>query len=421
MTANTVRDAFGRLPEELRIQIIKSSPDPWSLWSLTHASPVMGGVLDRYPLEILEVVLDAAVPTTTRRLMYALLKVRLQRFPASLAEAKEVAIAEVTEVTDDMRSFPLDRAAEAVRYLLATAENVHTWSHACLEHLIQKSLDMRPSTIIEQGRSSSLWEIFGNAESRKDFLPQCTGPPSWVEEQRMMKAFWRLQFILELQDAGNKGRLSSHWSGQEVDVLSNINVDCFYVHRSYIGPTHFEGHQILTASEFLGAVTSGTITSVEAFDNDAYGLPTIHWTRVPAPRCSCAQPLFFERNSKQDRFQQGIEHLEGPPRSITMWNLMSSEPLDGQPYLWNIPFDPFRKFGFAIWDNQRMVDLGMRSGNPRSLLGAYPRDCFRWWSILTEEEIGFFKELQRMREILKCEIPYVYTPDPWNPDPLADG
>ena len=398
--ANTVRDAFGRLPEELRIQIIKLSPDPWSLWSLTHASPVMGGVLDRYPLEILDVVLDAAVPTTTRRLMYALLKVRLERFPASLAEAKELSRAKVTEVTDDMRLFTLDRAAEAVRSLLATAENVHTWSHACLEHLIQTSMEMRPSTIIEQGRGGSgsygLWCIFENAESRKDYVPQYTGPPSWVEEQRTIQAFWRLQFALELQDVGNKGFLSSCWSRQEIDALSNISADRFFDRCQ----------QTFTARDFLSAVTSRDITSVEAFDDDARGLPIMRWTQGPAPRWSCAQPLFFE--PKQDVFQQGVEELDNNngQKAIRMHNHMSSMPLDGIPYLFNIPFDPFRKFGFAIWDGKRMTDLGMQSGNPRSKLGNYPFDSFRWWSLLTEEEICLFKELERTRKILECEIPY---------------
>ncbi|CAN9262185.1 unnamed protein product [Alternaria alternata] len=299
MTANTVRDAFGRLPEELRIQIIKLSPDPWSLWSLTYASPVMGGVLDRYPLEILEVVLDAAVPGTTRRLIYAVLKVRLQRFPASLAEAKEVVRAKLTEVADDMRSFPLDRAAEAVRSLLTTAENVHTWSHACLEHLIQKSMEMRPSTIIKQGGGSpyDLWCIFDNAESRKDYVPQ-------------------------------------------------------YNRSTFVGGGAACG------SSFL------EITGVEQLDN------------------------------------------YNGQKAIRMHNHMSSMPLDGIPYLFNIPFDPFRKFGFAIWDGKRMTDLGMQSGNPKSKLGNYPFDSFRWWSLLTEEEICLFKELERTRKILECEIPH---------------
>lgn len=62
MTANTKQDAFDRLPEEPRIEIMKLSPDPFSLRSLAHASPAMGRVLNRYPLEIVEVVLEATVP-----------------------------------------------------------------------------------------------------------------------------------------------------------------------------------------------------------------------------------------------------------------------------------------------------------------------------------------------------------------------
>jgi hypothetical protein len=124
MTANPERDAFGRPPEELRIKIIKLSPDPFSLQNLAHASPAMGRVLKRYPLKILEFVLDVTIPAETRRLMSAVLKGRFSRFPASLSEAQKVAKIDSTTATK-MRSSRLDQTAAAVRSLLATAENVH--------------------------------------------------------------------------------------------------------------------------------------------------------------------------------------------------------------------------------------------------------------------------------------------------------
>ena len=189
MTANTERDAFDRLPEELRIKIIKLSPDPLSLRSLVHASPAMGKMLDRYPLEVVEAVLDATVPVKTRRLMYAALKLRFSRFPASLSEAQRVAKTYLTAVTNEIRSSRLDRAAAAARSLLATAENVYAWSHACLEHLIRKSIELRPSTLIKPGAGRTYREMFENAERGDDYLPQYTGLPSWVEEQRMIKSF----------------------------------------------------------------------------------------------------------------------------------------------------------------------------------------------------------------------------------------
>jgi hypothetical protein len=396
MTANTERDAFGRLPEELRIQIIKLSPDPLSLQSLAHASPAMGRVLDKYPLEIVEVVLDVTVPVQTRRLMGAVLRARFSRFPASLSEAQKVAQTDSPAATDEMRSSRLDRAAAGVRSLLATAENVHAWSHACLEYLIRKSMELRPSTLIKKGTACTTTinsktgsiearigrihrEEFEKAENCKDYLPQHTGPPSWVEEQRIIKAFWRLQFFLELQGAGNKGSLGTYWPGQEVDVLSKSSPDGFY------DVFDFEREQILTACEFFGAVTSRTITSVEAVHDNAR-LPTIRRIEGAVPRCSCAEPPSFEFN--KDTFNQGPENLDRTPMSYRFHHAMSTTDgwLDGCPLTLVFPFQCWRKYGFAIWDDKRMADLGMRDPTRRSFFRNYIFYSFRWWSILNEEE-----------------------------------
>jgi hypothetical protein len=381
MTANTERDAFGRLPEELRIEIIKLSPDPVSLRSLVHASPAMGRVLDRYPLEIVEVVLDATVPVETRRLMGAVLKGRFSRFPASLSEAQKVAKTASTTATDEMRSSRLDQAAAAVRSLLATAENVHAWSYACLEHLIRKSMELRPSTLIKLGDGFKKQEQFENAESREDYLPQYTGPPSWVEEQRMIKAFWRLQFFMELQGASNKGRLDTHWPGQEVDVLSKSSPDSFY------DVFDFEREQTLTACDFFGAVTSGNIASVEAVHDNAYGLPTIRWVEGAVPRCSCAEPPSIELG--KDTFCQGPVYLDRMPCSYFFYQVMSTTNgwLDGCPLTLVFPFQSWRKYGFAIWDDKRMADLGMRDPIRKSLIRNHIFYSFRWWSILTKEDL----------------------------------
>jgi hypothetical protein len=380
MIANDERDAFGRLPEELRIKIIKLSPDPSSLRSLAHASPAMGRTLDRYPLEIVEMVLNVTVPMETRRLMVAVLKGRVSRFPAFLSEAQKVTKTDSTAATDEMRSFRLDQAAAVVRSLLATTENILAWSHACLEHLIRKSMELRPSTLIKLGAGRTRQEDFENAESRRDYLPQDTGPPSWVEEQRMIKSFWQLQYFLELQGAGHKGRLGTNWPTQEVDVLSQSSADGFYDVLNY------QREQILTACDFVGAVTSGAITSVEALHDNAYNLPTIHWVEGAVSRCSCAEPLSFERNN--DIFEKGPGNLDGPPWGYRFHRAMSSS--DGwldAPLTLVYPFQAWRKYGFAIWDDKRMVDLGMRHTKKVSVLKNYISYSFRWWSILTEEDL----------------------------------
>jgi hypothetical protein len=381
MTASTERDAFGRLPEELRIKIIKLSPDPLSLRCLAHASTAIGRVLDRYSLEIMEAVLDATVPVQTRRLMGAVLKGRLSRFPVSLPEAQRVTRDDSAASIDKIRSARLDQAAAAVRSLLATAENVHAWSHACLDHLIRKSMELRPSTLIRHGDGRTYREIFETAESRDDYLPQYTGPPSWVEEQRMIKSFWRLQFFLELQDSGNKGRLGTHWTGDEIDMLSKSSLDCFYE------VPDFEQEQILTAYDFLCAVTYETVTLVTADDNNAYGLPTIRWVQGVVPRCSCPEPPSFERN--KDNFFQGPRNLDEAPMSYRFQHTMSicDQLEDAGPVLLAFPFQPWRKYGFAVWDCKRMADLGMRDPIGKSFLRGRMKYSFRWFSVLTEEDL----------------------------------
>jgi hypothetical protein len=381
MTANIEQDPFSRIPEELRVKIIKLSPNLLSLRNLAHASPAMRRVLDRYALEIVEVVLDVTVPVQTRRLIGAVLKARFSRFPAFLSEAQKVAKTDSNVATDEMRSSGIDRAAAAVRFLLATAENVHAWSHACLEHLVRKSMELRPSTLTEKGPGRTSREQFENAESRKDYLPQYTGPPSWVEEQRMIKSFWRLQFLLELQGASNKGRLDTCWPGQEVEALSKSSPDSFY------DMFNFEREQTLTACDFFGAVTSGAITLVAAVHDNPYRLPTIRWMEGAVPRCSCAEPPSFERN--QDNFFQAPENLDANQMSYHFQRSMSNcdRYEDAGPVLLAFPFQPWRKYGFAIWDGKRMADLGMRDPKGKSFLRNRMKYCFRWFSILTEEDL----------------------------------
>jgi len=381
MAENTQQDPFGKLPEELRIKIIKLSPNPFALRNLAHASPAMGRVLDRYALEIVEEVMEATVPVQTRRLMDAVLKARFSDFFASMPEAQTIAEADWVFATENIHSSGRDQAAAAVRSLLASAANVHAWSHACLEHLIRKSMQLRPSTLIKLGRGPGRThqEEFENAESQKDYIPQETGPPSWVEEQRMMKSFWRLQFLLELQGAGHEGRLDAIWPRQEIDALSQSSADDFYDIMGY------EQEMIFTARDFLDAVTSGSVTSVESDHHNAYSLPTIRWVEGAVSRCCCAEPLYFEMN--KDIFDQGADKINST-FAYRFWCAMTSK--DDWLYgmflrLW-YPFQTWRKYGFAIWDDKRMVDLGMR--NPRrSHFGANSISySFRWWSMLTEEE-----------------------------------
>ncbi|KAI4681783.1 uncharacterized protein J4E84_007379 [Alternaria hordeiaustralica] len=346
----------------------------------------MGRVLDRYPLEIVEVVLEATVTLKIRRMMGAVLKARFSVFPASLSEAQTVAETDSTMATEEMRSSGLNRAAAAVRSLLASAENVHSWSHACLEHLIRKSMELRPSTLIKNGSGYTRREEFENAEFlKKDYVPQDTGPASWSEELRIMLSFWQLQFFLELQGAGHKGSLDTNWSRQDVDVLSQSSADGFYDVSNCVR------EQILTASDFLGAVTSGTIAPVGAVQDNAYSLPAIPCVEEAASKCRCTEAFEEERINSYRNWAPGHGSIESQGLwGYSFYCAMSSLDgwLDGYRLTLCYPFQFWRKYGFAIWDDKRMVDLGMKHPTHKSFMRASFFYSFRWWSLLTEEELS---------------------------------
>jgi hypothetical protein len=163
--------------------------------------------------------------------------------------------------------------------------------------------------------------------------------------------------------------------------LSQSSADGFYDVLNY------QREQILTACDFLGAVTSESITSVEAIHDNAYNLPTIRWVEGAVSRCSCAEPLSFERN--KDTFSQGPENLDRTPWAYHFHHAMSSSDrwLDGSPLTLVYPFQTWRKYGFAIWNDKRMVDLGMRHPRKASVISNSIPYSFRWWSILTEEDM----------------------------------
>ena len=59
--------------------------------------------------------------------------------------------------------------------------------------------------------------------------------------------------------------------------------------------------------------------------------------------------------------------------------------LDGAPFTFvDYPFQTWRKYGFAIWDDKRMVDLGMRHPRKAALGSNSIPYSFRWWGMALE-------------------------------------
>lgn len=83
-------DAFGILPFEVLLPILKLAPDFSSLWSLVNASPAVSAVLDATAFEVTEAVMATTTPARTQSLLRTFIDAEaFGQFP-SLEEAREL-------------------------------------------------------------------------------------------------------------------------------------------------------------------------------------------------------------------------------------------------------------------------------------------------------------------------------------------
>jgi hypothetical protein len=361
-------DPFGQLPNEILLEILKASQSLSCLWSMVQASLVMRVLLNSHASEIVGEVIRKTTDARIQSLMRGIILLRTSSKDStqlSFSEAQSLYRAKEALLNDHESIDP-----KSATKFPCLAQKIHTIAHSCIEHYIQKCAAMRPSSLLKLGGGlncahNSNKEAFDLAES-KPFRPPITGPPSWVEEQRVILALWRTQFFLELKIAGSEGRLG--WDEKDLATLKSAQLNDFSPLEYY------ELEQVLTVYEYLLELA---------------GLACIESLRqLPEPQGGArlvneCQPKPPTRPPREDIYHQCERWLYHMPSSIK-FHLFMARNYKITP-LPDLAFRPYRKFGFALWDNKRMMDLGFSlPGEQAFFRGA---ECYYvWYSILTEEE-----------------------------------
>ncbi|KAF7531041.1 hypothetical protein G7054_g9275 [Neopestalotiopsis clavispora] len=351
---------LGALPVELCLSILQHC-DLSSLWHLTLASRHVAAVFDEYALETIEKVIAKSVPEQTRALMRAVIRTRAACGPNLEAAQSITAIDSDPLRRDEVgdRSIP--------RRFLSLAHHLHTTAHATADYYIEQSLTVRPWSALKfNGKEFCIQKRFDEAE-KCEYHPLKTGSSSWVEEQRIIKQLWRIQLFFELNNSQAHGRLD--WSCEDQYPL--VDIAEFFTIRD------FELQQLFTVYDFLHH------TPEQQQAMGSYKIPAAATTAVAATELQthlvCAQPV----RSRCDHYQQGLSHLDRPPLSYIFQRLMARGGQGGP--ITGLPFDPYRKYGFAIWDDQRMADLGLAEAHGKTILNRQ-HYFYRWYSILSEED-----------------------------------
>lgn len=206
------------------------------------------------------------------------------------------------------------------------------------------------------------------------------GPPSWIEEQRSILTFWRVQYFFELNIGRLKGRLA--WASRDLGKLQFATIDTFY--------SGFERQQVLTALDFIEELrTMGGFE--QPSEPRSFGwsrsqlqfqLPNLAKGIGSAWTCGALPP---SRALGQQQLGQKQDYLLEETTGWRFLKRISRVPKTDS--LRHLPIDPYRKFGFFLWDKKMMVDLELwpdRAFVDHKDGGNY---FYAWRSILSEDEV----------------------------------
>ncbi|KAF4995478.1 hypothetical protein FGRMN_5099 [Fusarium graminum] len=203
------------------------------------------------------------------------------------------------------------------------------------------------------------------------------GEASWYEKQRVILGFWCLQLCYELSNAALEGRLK--WSAVDVEAirdigsgetcLSGLRESSIWIARESLWSAllyvrHVEG--VLDKSPSVGdtdIVNRGLSvflsTGFEPLGNKCYKLPpprqkntNIGWAidNLQPPPFSCVDP--------HDAFTYHCHKALVGCRGL-QWAGPLLCPRGSRRLSEDLLFRPFRRLGFGIWDDERLVQMEM--------------------------------------------------------------
>lgn len=233
------------------------------------------------------------------------------------------------------------------------------------------------------------------------FMRHDIGPPTWCEEQRVLRALWRVQLTNDLRVAETTDKLEDGWPlrlymrGLTLTPWVSGSVDP--IQRPDLEPQLWQ--QLINVEDELAATVVDYARNIAATTSDLRQHTERDWP-IPIPtqkdllevECyTSAMALEFEDVKLED---DDIGHHN-------LWDMCSP--------LQHVPWEFFRRRGFAIWCEARMLGYGLLSATfcvpeGESRKGAnysFGSVLMAWKSVLTEEE---FAEVARRNRLLEDEM-----------------
>ncbi|KAK6844696.1 hypothetical protein PG995_014806 [Apiospora arundinis] len=415
----TKRCLFESLPTELLIEVLKGLPDLTSLDSILHASPVVYRILDECAVQVTDTILacdykfvvsyhrhpcrtdeihhgphavESGITCAAIRVMfYMMAAIRTSSLPVhSLADFHHrVCDPFWWDTTRNGRatveyfmpeSLPKDTPPKVVRSLIATYSRINWLSLDCLKLYLTRFESIRPSHPImsrkalkKGGYRDGTMPPETKLEAFRDVRPapvRQAGPPSWTEEQRVNRAFWRLQLLSDLKKAAANSLLAE-WSNADIETLRDFDdAKLLGLYIPFHDPEPFslstwasqpEWQEIRTALDYL-------CSTHDQHWPDQVVLPPEH--RHRRPRLSTMIQTHDEEVTTWPlpRHEvRGDKKLAKSSAACEAWDQLYSMIAYGEGCGGGAAsFAPFLRLGFAFWSEERLRAHGL-IGNANNL------------------------------------------------------
>lgn len=381
---------FEELPAEVRLIIMRHIDDLATLGSLLHASPTTFRVFQDNSADVVNSVLRPGEGSELNDLARIAIGIRLSETDCETLSDFNVKYirkigktnAQIWQGSGLQALFgPLqkDLPADTYREFAGTAYEIWVHTQACLKHYLDRFMELTPCHMFDGKFKYGVGAKRAWHERPQGY--ECftyhAGRPSPAEEHEVTRAFWRFQIEYELQNAVSEGRLP--WPEADAQRL-------FPVQPGWLWDDENDQFTSImgTVSDYLKATEKRHGLSPVRPDSGRHRQfpPPLYDTPIewPAEEEINAQEPNLERLCDNHKLERH------PHPGVSFWNVLSS---DRRCPLWGIPFEPFRQFGFAIWDLQRFCLMGLLTPSetlwtrPGSRHGMY----FAWHSLLTEEQL----------------------------------
>lgn len=272
------------------------------------------------------------------------------------------------------------------------AHTIHGVGHACLDFYIEKSLSAKPQRFDVgdlQDYKRLMTLLYSERQSPgQPFQPKDFGPPTYLEEQIVIRATWQLQLFLDMKTALRTGA-PAHWSEEDRNQLRKVaDIPEMASLSRDLGckmNCSCKVEQILSVVDYVQEITEDQHSPLEdvlkrflrcpplAVRNKAYHLP-----------CSPKPYPFFDKISERETIRDVDSMIERRTKGCLFYQMMTR---NNRVPIKHVSFKPWRRLGFALWQTERMVELGLL-GSKESAYGlvSSKEPWFIWRSILTPEE-----------------------------------